>query len=202
MWYCVKCQKTVFYRNRNRVDHKCGEWRCRNCKRWVQDDHICYMRAHKQSNTSKVKKFMFYDFETTQYKRKVCEYGFKAAPLEMCEKCLPNITCSGCSMCINCGEDWCGKPQHVPNFCVSQKQCDACGPKLSPELNPDTVCEVCGDRCDVCLKTPHPCPNDVCGKTQRVFEGDTTLAAFGDYLYQAQHKGVIAMAHNSRYVLP
>jgi hypothetical protein len=60
---CDKCFKIIQQRERPKDLHKCGEYYCGCCKRFVDKPHQCYMQRKSLNPTSE--KYVFYDFETT-----------------------------------------------------------------------------------------------------------------------------------------
>jgi len=93
----------------------------------------------------------------------------------------------------------------VPNFVVAQTLCETC---KDQELTPDSRCHQCGSRCDKCdawdketeTFAHPPCP-DTCSLRETIFQGDTTLEAFGSWLFSTQHKNATVLAHNMKVKL-
>ena len=59
---CINCKKVLKTNERPQSDHICGEFKCSNCKLYVQHPHECFMQRKKLNPPSE--KLMFYDFET------------------------------------------------------------------------------------------------------------------------------------------
>ena len=196
-WQCTVCHKTIQRNLRDPQEHICYEYQCRLCQLWCPptDQHYCYMRAaDKPAPTKHVKKWLFFDFETTQDKTKACEEGYSPLPIPGCDNCLPTHTCSKCSKCKNCDKSWCGMPEHRVNYCISLKTCENC---MNDEIQPESRCSVCGNRCKKCKDTASPpCPA-TCGRREMIFKGSNTLTDFGQYLFSEQHSNIIALAHNN-----
>ncbi|XP_071042671.1 uncharacterized protein [Parasteatoda tepidariorum] len=67
IYQCRKCSKVIERKKCLQDLHKCGEIRCKNCKKYFPPGHLCFLgklEAKKHSD-----KLMFYDFETTQETR-------------------------------------------------------------------------------------------------------------------------------------
>lgn len=144
----MNCKKTIDRHKRNPEDHVCGEWQCGACKQFVNTDHLCYLRALecKENNP----RYIFFDFECTQEDTMCCEEGYLLQKNPECVICCNEIDpCLECSVCANCRNSWCGKPQHKPNLVVTQKVCEEC---IDQELAPRSKCDNCGTRCKKCKK--------------------------------------------------
>ena len=200
---CQQCHKTMQRRLRDAQDHICGEWKCPNCKVWVNDTHHCFMRSlDKRTQTVGIKKWLIWDFETTQDQNAECVQGYIPVRAPGCEKCTETCACSRCRVCKNCKKSWCGRKEHIPNFCISLKTCDKCKDDPITELDPNTGrptwrrnrCTTCGDRCVHCMKSDLPCQG--CGYRERVFAGPNTSEEFAKYLIDKRHKDFKALAHN------
>ena len=62
-WYCEKCRRIFKSKEREIIDHKCGELKCPNCNIWYLGEHKCFMKNKTIKYPSE--KYIFYDFETT-----------------------------------------------------------------------------------------------------------------------------------------
>jgi hypothetical protein len=60
---CYKCYKIIRHRERPKELHRCNEYYCGCCKRFVEKSHQCYMQRKSLSPPSE--KYIFYDFEKT-----------------------------------------------------------------------------------------------------------------------------------------
>ena len=194
-WHkCITCKKVLDVTKRDPRLHKCGEWFCRTCTRFVTDKHFCFQRAASAQDTSTFR-HMYFDFECRQDSMYTCAEGYSTV---RCTECIAD-PCPKCSACINCSDPACGKYTHTPNFVVCQKVCNAC------QYDPvSEKCSVCGDRCSDCgkwdreTKTYVSALCDGCGGRERIFEGDQTADEFGQYLFQKQHKDSTVLAHNMK----
>jgi hypothetical protein len=65
--------------------------------------------------------------------------------------------------------------KHVPNLCVAHAVCIKC---MQVPMNSDVDCD--------------------CKREQRIFEGQSTLHSFCQWLFTDQHRGAIAIAHNAQ----
>jgi len=59
---CNACKQVMQSKDRQMIEHICGEFHCQNCKRYVLHPHECFMHRKQLNPTSE--KYMFYDFET------------------------------------------------------------------------------------------------------------------------------------------
>ena len=66
LWRCTKCDKIVFPSNLKGAPHICGQVYCSTCQKYADKDHQCYMQQVKKYTKSKVKGYIFFDFETSQ----------------------------------------------------------------------------------------------------------------------------------------
>lgn len=185
-WRCPTCKKVVNRFKRPVNLHNCDEWLCKSCKTWVTGNHKCYIFPEDPKKI--VKKFIFFDFEATQDTIAQCAEGYLSEE--------DNIRCK------NCFKTWCGQPRHVPNFVVPRTVCEACADEI---LTPYSVCEGCGNRCPECntwdketetFVNP-PCP-DTCGLREVIFQGDSTLEDFGNWLFSDLYRNTTVLAHNMK----
>jgi hypothetical protein len=72
---CNVCEKVMQTKDRQMMEHVCGELHCTNCKRYVTHPHECFIQ--KQKLNPKSEKYMFYDFETylDENKKHVVNYA-------------------------------------------------------------------------------------------------------------------------------
>jgi hypothetical protein len=201
---CLECGVIVEVTKRPFSKHRCGEWFCRLCREHVTGEHLCYYRIKKQKLTTG--KFVFYDFETSQDTLISCEKGFVPARPQGCDSCEPDTLCPRCRRCVNCNKPYCGLKRHVPNFLIAQTACDRC---QNHNFTPDSSCKYCGDTCEACFKyystvddkkgvSPPSCNLPQCGKREKCFKGLETTAHFCSWLFNQQHRGFIAIAHNAK----
>jgi len=95
-WKCTECKKIVNTRERNPKEHECGEWFCNCCKQYVENDHLCYIRALEPKEP--VNKFIFFDFECTQEDDvMMCQDGYYFKRNPDCQACKDEEM-----MCNNC----------------------------------------------------------------------------------------------------
>jgi hypothetical protein len=59
---CNKCVKVMKTKDRQMMEHICGEFRCTNCKYYVMHPHECFMQRKPLNPPSEL--YKFYDFET------------------------------------------------------------------------------------------------------------------------------------------
>ena len=92
--------------------------------------------------------------------------------------------------------------EHIPNLVVAHSICEKCSDET--HVSENTTCDLCGSRCPKCCKfnkkvTDFAIPPCVgCGKREVIFRGENTANLFCQWLIQAQHKNVVALAHNSK----
>ena len=201
-WKCKDCTKVMKRLHRTPEQHKCGEVYCNTCERFAEEQqHLCYHRASKPSDTSKFKYIMF-DFECSQDDIIECVNGYKNLENKRCKQCVTDENqCLSCRLCLNCFQTTCGLPAHCPNYVVAQKTCNKC------ELEPiEEGCGNCGNRCEYCSVIDQtnkcfkrrPCSNGICGSREICFEGNDTALKFGRYVFDRQHKGITLIAHNMK----
>jgi len=201
-WFkCLDCHVAVNRLKRNFAEHECGEYFCKNCKSYVQQDHLCYYRIKKPKKTSGF--FLYYDYECSQDSIFQCQDGYSYRPKKDCSRCESlGRLCADCRKCVNCTKSHCGMKQFLPIFLVSQTSCDQC---QDDEWSHDAICGSCGDRCSVCARRDKDgqflfplCSNGACGKREKVFSGPSTNADFCNWLFSPRHKSFVCMAHNNR----
>ncbi|XP_041361018.1 uncharacterized protein LOC121377177 [Gigantopelta aegis] len=195
-WKCTICKKMLDRSERDPKLHTCGEWKCPCCNNYVDQGHLCYQppKEIKDAHT----KLIFYDFECRQDELLQCQEGY--LPSGVCLTCTGD-NCSHQSRCQHCHQSWCGKQQHVPNYLVAQTACEVC--KHEP-VTETSKCHACGSRCPCCNKRDkkknylkEPC-EQTCGFRQVIFRGDGAHIRFCQWLFQDDHKGVTAIAHNNK----
>ena len=71
-WKCMTCYKVINTTKREKEDHRCGEYHCTSCDKYVMRDHLCYLRSIPAKEEF-ISKFIFADFECSQDERAV--YG-------------------------------------------------------------------------------------------------------------------------------
>ena len=195
---CKTCKRTCPLQEFKK--HLCGSRTCAMCGEQVVGKHLCYMRKNEPRQT--LGKFIYYDFECTQDSIFVCEKGYLPRNVRDCSVCSnAQVKCPACLLCTNCKKSTCGMARHVPDYVVSQSVCNVCSRK---NLSPDSSCDSCGSRCDVCGAVDkdgsfkrRPCQQTTCGKRERIFQGLNTLSLFAEWLFTKHHKGFKAIAHNS-----
>ena len=198
---CGWCEKVMQRRHQDPADHVCGEWKCRNCKVFVDDSHRCYMRALDKKSPTATKKWLIFDFESTQDVAAECVESYTPRRDPGCLTCTDTTTCSKCRVCTKCAKTWCGRKEHIPNFCICLKICEDCKDEPLVQLDPSnnkhvwkkTKCHTCGDRCERCVGKV-PCQG--CGYRERLFAGPDTAEEFIEYILDLKHKGITALAHN------
>lgn len=186
-------------------DHICGHYTCKNCREYVELEHLCYTKGNVSSEDSK-RKYIFADIEASQKDElHQCDMGYKPCPRSDCQQCLNSKeTCEECRICQHCFKRQCGKYKHTVVLAVYQSACQLCEKN---ELHPDSQCESCGSRCRKCsaidTKTKQykhsPCPN-TCGSREKVFK---SLYDLGTWLFDKNHRGYTVFFSQSelrRYV--
>ena len=147
-WKCRTCKQTIDRTKRKPTEHRCGEWFCYTCQNYFVDDHQCFHRAKKPTNTGNFR-YIFFDFECSQDTMIECEKGHTRDAHKRCGECRDaDNQCSHCSVCINCNESICGSDEHKPNYVVAQTACHECQDKPVEEK-----CNNCGNRCNNCKMT-------------------------------------------------
>lgn len=199
---CKKCKKVVDLRIQPLSEHKCGQYRCKCCNEFVDQDHLCYLRRRGMKCTSG--KFIFFDCETMQESVYQCDAGY-TPPLvnDSCEECSQEAKCSKCKRCTACKTSNCGRNVHQVNLIVSQSVCDLC--KDQP-LKAGAKCGSCGDLCRDCLTignrdegTDNNCCTDpTCALREKVFSGFDATYQFCSWLLTPRHKSFHCLAHNGR----
>ena len=199
---CKTCKKLIKYDERKPEEHICGEWKCPSCLRYHVGEHLCYQRSRELSDPEESKKkFIFFDLETRQDERMMCEQGYTPSKTR-CRKCVgKSVPCNSCKLCQKCNETTCGLFQHKVNFAVLQTSCDLC---QSEDLSPDSTCFYCGKRCYKCGKKDKsgefercPCP-DTCGHREIIFKGEDTMSQFCTFITQEYCSNYILLAHNAK----
>ena len=197
-WRCFRCYKVLKTDIRKKEDHVCGEYFCKTCKKYVLDDHQCYLRA-KECKDKFIPKYIFFDFECSQDDLSECENGYIPQKKIECADCQPSQVCKSCSKCKNCNTSWCGRTTHRPNFVLAHSVCPKC---IDNELTAKSVCKRCGSRCKKCQKNLDekdlgPCPG-TCGFREVTFQGHDTAEQFGQWLFTEQHEYCKVVAHNMK----
>jgi len=182
-YQCRNCRKIQEKSKRKPEDHRCGEWKCKNCFEYQLDQHLCYQYKPVTKAKKTPRKLFFYDFETTQNERMSCDEGYQATG-QPCEKCTADSSrCNKCRICSNCRQSWCGLEEHKVNYAVLQSTCVKC---MEEPLTQDSKCAICGSRCARCRVVKKnavvpPC-NDGCGFRQRVFRSRDAVVQFCDHI--------------------
>ena len=199
-WKCPTCFKVLRTDKRKKEEHRCGEYQCSSCHKYVMNDHKCYLRA-TPAKEYYIPKFIFFDFECSQDEMSYCVEGYVPDSKLNCKDCQLPEMCKSCSKCQNCKTAWCGKATHRPNFVVAHSVCPKC---IEKELTLDSVCKGCGTRCKECdnfdlheNEDPGPCPGK-CGFREVIFEGTDTTEKFGQWLFTDQHEYFKVVAHNMK----
>lgn len=196
-WKCVGCMKVLDRKVRDPKDHVCEERWCKSCKKYVFNDHMCYMRAIE--NKRSLPRFIFFDFECTQSDRILqCPDGY----LHDADKCKSCDATDPCSLCTNCQKSHCGKYEHVPNLVIAHKVCEMC---VDENFTQDSKCMHCGSRCPRCnhfdkesqCYSKEPC-QESCGFREVVFRGADVKNEFGRWLFSPPNKDYTALAHNMK----
>jgi hypothetical protein len=199
---CNQCEKVIELQKQKLEDHICGQYHCLQCSKFVDLDHLCFLRR-KKTKISKGK-FLYFDFETTQDDVFMCEKGYvQRGRAENCDRCTYEYTCSSCRQCKNCRKPNCGRTFHQPNLAVCQSACDQC---KSEKLLPGSICRFCGDICLDCFNLRKSgnfdkmveCKRPNCGAREVIFKGDNTLDSFCEWLISPIHKDTTVLAHNSK----
>ncbi|VDI57140.1 Hypothetical predicted protein [Mytilus galloprovincialis] len=122
-YQCETCKKVLERNKRAPEQHRCGEWKCKNCFQYQLGDHLCYQRKSIWNSSKKEpRKYFFYDFETTQNEQMVCSEGHLLG--EPCEKqCSTTDRCKKCKMCTNCYEVRCRYEEQCSNGYVPSQPC-------------------------------------------------------------------------------
>ena len=97
---CEHCSVTLETHRRPKHLHICGEYFCRNCHRWFDQDqeaHLCHMRS-VSATSFKTDKLVFYDFETTQ--QDDIHIPNLVVAQTVCSKCKH---LAGAKYCFDCG---------------------------------------------------------------------------------------------------
>ena len=189
-WKCTTCYKVINTTKRVKEDHRCGEYHCTSCDKYVMRDHLCYLRSIPAKEEF-IPKFIFADFECNQDERAECTEGYVPLRNPDCMECQVGRTCSPCSKCQRCKTSWCGKPTHKPNFVVAHTVCPSC---IDRPVTSKSTCQDCGTRCTRCEDQDAPCQG--CGLREVIFEGQDTSSTFGKWLFSSQHKYFKTVCHN------
>lgn len=202
---CLKCYKVVLAGRQKFADHVCGQYFCKMCYTFVEQDHLCYHRRRAVKTTSG--KFLFFDFETMQDGVFQCDDGYSPSQrVEDCTVCTEDHSCASCRLCTNCKSSACGRHVHQPNMVVCQTLCDEC---TDEPLARGAKCWTCGDQCTACREREDssdsdgdgpeaPCLSPQCGSREVVFTGLDTVQRFCKWLLTPAHKDVICVAHNGK----
>ena len=191
-WKCTTCYKVINTTKREKEDHRCGEYHCTSCDKYVMRDHLCYLRSIPAKEEF-IPKFIFADFECSQDERAECTEGYVPLRNPDCMECQPGRTCTPCSKCQRCKTSWCGKPTHKPNFVVAHTVCPSC---IERPMTSKSTCQDCGTRCMKCEDRDAPCQG--CGLREVIFQGQDTSRTFGKWLFSSQHKYFKTVCHNMK----
>ena len=197
LWKCPQCHSIINRIKRSPSEHICGEYNCTNCHQFVTGLLLCYQRYRPPKSTNE--KYIFYDFESRQDELEQCPAGYlKPEPCKSHAQSQPS--CAKCSLCSHCGNTWCGKFKHIPNYAIAQTVCGLC---IKSDLSKTSTCKGCGMRCkkcqvkdkygkyvkDLCLNT--------CGYQERVFRNGNTADQLAEWIFDRERSGFTAIAHNS-----
>lgn len=196
---CLHCTKPVDRSKRPANAHKCGEYYCNTCKRFVEHSHQCFHRSQDSNNDGKYM-YVFFDFETFQQESVQCKDGYVPDNVQGCNECRHSEDlCASCRICTNCKKSMCGQTRHIPNYAVAQTVCNVC-----EHRDISLPCKKCGTRCQRCKKRDKdgdycsaPCA-ETCGQRQVIFEGRDTSDEFCRWAFSDAHKGATLFAHNMR----
>ena len=194
-WKCPTCYKVINTTKREKKDHRCGEYLCTSCDKYVLRDHLCYLRSIPAKQEF-IPKFIFPDFECSQDERSECTEGYAPLMNPDCTECQPSRTCTPCSKCQRCKTSWCGKATHKPNFLVAHTVCPTC---IDRPVTSESRCQDCGTRCSRCEDVDVPCTGTACGLREVVFQGQDTARTFGKWLFSSQHKYFKTVCHNMKF---
>ncbi|XP_069108951.1 uncharacterized protein [Argopecten irradians] len=183
-WSCTNCKRVLETRKRKPEEHRCGEWLCNCCKEYVNNDHLCYVRALEPK--SPTTKYVFFDFECGQEDNILqCHDKYASQRNPKCPACKGKIVpCNECAKCINCQKSWCGKYRHTPNLVIAHTACELCKDKTI-----DFKCEECESRCE---------EDSSCTGREVLFEGNNAASDFGKWLFDEKHKGFLVFAHKMK----
>lgn len=142
-YQCETCKKVICREKRKPEDHKCGEWKCKNCFEYQFGEHFCYQRRQIRESTKKEpRKYFFYDFETTQNEMMTCKDGYSPKDPPCGRQCTIQKRCSQCKICTNCAR--CGPKTPCSGGYVPSQPCGEI--KCTFEVRCDK-CRLC-DNCD------------------------------------------------------
>ena len=191
-WECTTCYKVINTTKREKEDHRCGEYHCTSCQKYVMRDHLCYLRSIPATEEF-IPKFIFADFKCSQDERAECTEGYVPLRNPDCMECQPGRTCTPCSKCQWCKTSWCGRPTHKPNFVVAHTVCPSC---IDRPVTSKSTCQDCGTCCARCEDQDVPCQG--CGLREVIFQGQDTSRTFGKWLFSSQHKYFKTVCHNMK----
>jgi hypothetical protein len=151
----------------------------------VRSFQVQVLQRSHFSSTNDHRRFIFADIEASQADEILqCEWGYFPCPEENCEKCQEKRTCLECRKCRHCLKSHCGRSRHSLVLAVCQTACEKCE---CHDVTPQSICEVCGDRCIQYKKTKcfikPPCAGK-CGFRERVFQ---TLYELGSWIFHEKH---------------
>ena len=152
-WKCTTCYKVINTTKREKEDHRCGEYHCTSCEKYVMRDHLCYLRSIPAKEEF-IPKFIFADFECSQDERAECTEGYIPLRNPDCMECQPGRTCTLCSTCQRCKMSWCGKATNKPNFVVAHTVCPT---YIDRPVTSKSTYQDCGTRCSRCEDQDAPC---------------------------------------------
>ena len=155
---------------REKEDHRCREYHCMSCDKYIMRDHLCYLRSILAKEEF-IPKFIFANFECIQDKRAACTEGYVPLQNPDCMECQLGWTCTPCSKCQRIKTSWCGKPTHKPNFVVAHTVCPLC---IDRPVKSKSTCQDCGTRCMKCEDRDAPCQGTTCGLREVIFQGQDT----------------------------
>ena len=193
-WKCPTCYKVINTTKREKEDHRCREYHCTSCEKYVMRDCLFYLRSI-MAKEEFIPKFIFADFEWSQDEKAECTEGYIPLRNPDCMKCQPSRKCTTCSKCQVCKTSWCGKPTNKPNFVVAHTVCPTC---IDRPVTSKSMCQDCGTRCSRCEDQNAPCQRTTCGLREVIFEGQDTSHTFGKWLFCSQHKYFKTVCHNMK----
>ena len=176
---CEACHVTFYSQScyDNHIPDVCSKfWKCLQCTRYMRsktrtpDDHIC----------SEWKCECCHEFVVGDHQ---CYLPRIPIKLPVDSFIYFDFECSQ-----NTGK-------HIPNLVIAQSVCQSC---MDSPLTPSARCNKCGSRCAKCVHNKNKPPCLTCGQREVIFEGHNTQQAFGEWLFNAQHKGVTVIAHNNK----
>ena len=166
IYRCKGCEKTV--NKKLDENHKCGQIHCSVCQDFFEENHRCYMMPEEPDfeQPMSTEEVLIDEVENAQT---FIFFDFECTQQDLI-RCDTGYTPDVFGKCQNCSKPSCGSYEHTPNLCVAHKVCTSCMDKIEE-------CEDCGPR-------------------EHVFNGESTLNDFCEWLFSEANYDSTVLCHN------